>query len=123
VIVEPELTGSQLHEITAQYRIGIAIAANHARLPFRLTSGGVGEGVRPAIIVPVVGQPTVIDPLRVLLSADSQAARHLHDVSDADRGAGIARSLPFRDRGRLVQRVDAALHQRTQQRSHDALAL
>ena len=58
----------------------------------------------------------------VLRRAQSQSARHSHDVHDANFLPWIARRLPFRNRRRLFERVHAQLDQAADQCSGEALA-
>src|SRR5262249_56152431 len=47
--------------------------------------------------------------LRIVGRLDPDAARHVQDVANPDLLARIARRLPFGNRGRLIERVDALL--------------
>ena len=70
----------------------------------------------------MIGIRAPLVEVRILRRDDAEPARHVEDVHDADLRARIARRLPFGNRRRLVERVDALLDENAHQRAAQALS-
>ena len=124
MVLFPSPFDAEPEQVVSQDRIGVPVPTDDTRFPLLRAGRCVLEGIHGAcveVVVVLVGR--VRDVLRIPRGVDSDPARHLHDVADANFLPRITVCLvPLRDRGWLPQFVRALFNEHAHERTRQALA-
>jgi hypothetical protein len=115
VIVLTALFDGEADHVIREHWIGVAIAPHGRGRPLLRPGRRIFERIDGArVVVEVIRVRAVLVVVGILRRDDTQAARHVENVTDADLLPRIAGCLPLGNRRRLVQRVHALLHQQSE---------